>query len=114
MTYCVADNIMSPLGETTELNYQAVMAGRSALARYESQWQLPEPFTASMFTDEQWRGLMIEGMTRFESIVARSAKRAIQEANIDVASPRAVFVLGTTKANIDLLQHGQPDRKSVV
>ena len=108
MTYCVSDNIISPLGETTELNYQAVMAGRSALSRYESQWQLPEPFTASLFTDEQWSGLMIEGMTRFESIVARSAQQAIKEANIDVASPRTVFILGTTKANIDLLQYGQP------
>ena len=108
MTYCVSDNIISPLGETTELNYQAVMAGRSALSRYESQWQLPEPFTASLFTDEQWNGLIIEGMTRFESIVARSAQQAIKEANIDVASPRTVFILGTTKANIDLLQYGQP------
>ena len=108
MSYCIGDNIISPLGETTELNYQAVMAGRSALSRYESQWQLPEPFTASLFTDEQWSGLMIEGMTRFESIVARSAQQAIQETNIDVASPRTVFILGTTKANIDLLQHGQP------
>ena len=108
MSYCIGDNIISPLGETTELNYQAVMAGRSALSRYESQWQLPEPFTASLFTDEQWSGLMIEGMTRFESIVARSAQKAIQETNIDVVSPRTVFILGTTKANIDLLQHGQP------
>ena len=108
MSYCIGDNIISPLGETTELNYQAVMAGRSALSRYESQWQLPEPFTASLFTDEQWSGLMVEGMTRFESIVARSAQKAIQETNIDVASPRTVFILGTTKANIDLLQHGQP------
>jgi 3-oxoacyl-[acyl-carrier-protein] synthase-1 len=108
MSYCIGDNIISPLGETTELNYQAVMAGRSALSRYASQWQLPEPFTASLFTDEQWSGLMIEGMTRFESIVARSAQKAIQETNIDVASPRTVFILGTTKANIDLLQHGQP------
>lgn len=108
MSYCIGDNIISPLGETTELNYQAVMAGRSALTRYESQWQLPEPFTASLFTDEQWSGLMIEGMTRFESIVARSAQQAIQETNIDVASPRTVLILGTTKANIDLLQHGQP------
>ena len=108
MTYCIGDNIISPLGETTELNYQAVMAGHSALARYESQWQLPEPFTASLFTDEQWRGLMIEGMTRFESIVARSAQRAIQDAHIDVASSRTAFILGTTKANIDLLKYGQP------
>lgn len=108
MTFCVSDNIISPLGETTELNYQAVMCGHSALSRYESQWQLPEPFTASLFTDEQWSGLMIDGMTRFESLVARSAQQAINEAHIDVASPRTVLILGTTKANIDRLQYGQP------
>ena len=123
MTYCIGDNIISPLGDTTELNYQAVLAGRSALCPYQSSspskiegvggsmtdpFELPEPFTASLFTAEQWEALMVEGMTRFESIVARSARQAIDKVRIDVESPRTVFVLGTTKANIDLLQHGQP------
>ena len=55
MTHILATNITSPLGMTTAENYQAVKSGCSALHRYEGQWGLPEPFTASLFTDEQQR-----------------------------------------------------------
>ena len=34
MVYVLADNIISPLGETSEENYQAVKAGRSAIHAY--------------------------------------------------------------------------------
>ena len=39
----VADNIIFPLGTTTEENYAAVKAGKSALRLYESSKNLPEP-----------------------------------------------------------------------
>ena len=49
MVYKIADNILSPLGATTAENYQAVKAGRSALARYDQRWSLPDKvLTASL------------------------------------------------------------------
>ena len=106
MTYCISDHIISPLGMTSEQNFQAVLAGQSALCRYEGRWGLPEPFTASLFSDEQWASLMIDGLTRFESLVVQSVRGAI--GHIDVSDSRTVLILATTKANIDLLQHGGP------
>ena len=64
----IADNIITPLGETTEQNYQAAKDGRSALRRYDHQWTIPEPFTASLFTDAQNKSLAVDGLTRFESL----------------------------------------------
>ncbi len=103
MAFILADNITSPLGMTTEENYLAVKAGQSALRRYDGQWGLPEPFCASLFTDEQNRAMMLPGLTRFESLVVGSVRRALQQTDIDVASPRTIFILSTTKANIELL-----------
>ena len=74
MIYRLADNIISPLGETTAENYPAIKAGRSALCRYEGRWGIPEAFTASLFSEEQTRSLAVEGMTRFESLAYRSAR----------------------------------------
>ena len=53
MVYKLADNIISPLGATTEKNYQAVKSGISSLCRYDHLWGIPEPFTASLFSAEQ-------------------------------------------------------------
>ena len=38
MIVCLADNIVSPLGLTTAENYEAVKSGRSALRRYDGDW----------------------------------------------------------------------------
>ena len=109
MIYRISDNILSPLGETTGQNYAAVRAGRSQLRRYEGYRNIPEPFTASLFTEEQNRELAVDGLTRFESLAYASASRAIQESGIDVHSPDVVFILSTTKGNIELISHDIPD-----
>ena len=97
----ITDNVITPLGTTTQQNYQAVKAGCSALCRYNGKWGIPEPFSAALFTDEQNAGMVVEGLTRFESLAYNSAERAVMEAGVEVTSDRVVFILSTTKANID-------------
>ena len=104
MVYKLADNIISPLGATTEMNYQAVKSGISSLRRYDHLWGVPEPFTASLFSSEQQKQYRIDGLTRFESLAYCSVKEAIQHTNIKLSSHRVVFILSTTKANVELLE----------
>lgn len=106
MVYSLADNIISPLGMTTQDNYQALKAGRSALRRYEGALGVPEPFTASLFSEEQRRALSHEGLTRFESLAVASIRDALAQTDLDVSQPRVVFILSTTKGNIELLSRG--------
>ena len=103
MIYRLADNIISPLGETTDENYQAVKEGRSALNKYMGKWGIPDSYTASFFTQEQEKAHFIDGLTRFESLAFLSASRAVKDAGIDVGSSQTVFILSTTKANIEQL-----------
>ena len=106
MVYKIADNITSPLGSTTEENYQSIKTGNSALRRYESFRGIPEPFTASLFTDEELAAMKSDGLTVFESLVISSVRKAIASAGIDVTKKNVVFILGSTKANIELLEKG--------
>ena len=100
MIQVLSTNITSPLGFTTEENYRAVLSGKSALKRYEGLWGLPEPFAASLFTEEQRAKLEIEGQTFFEALAIHSAREALSRIQLDVASPRVVLILSTTKGNI--------------
>ena len=92
MVYCLADNVMSPLGVTTAENYQALCSGRSE-----------DDYVASRFTPQQRQQLMVSGLTWFESLVYHSVKQALKDCSIDLSSPRTLFVVSTTKANIDYL-----------
>ena len=106
MIYILADNILSPLGNTTEQNYQALKDGCSVLQRYEHFRGVPEPYVASLFTEEQLSAVQTEGLTLFESLVVASAKRAIGSVGLDVKQKKVIFILSSTKANIELLEQG--------
>ena len=106
MVVKLADNIYSPLGATTLENYQAVMAGQSALRQYT----MPDGsrYTASLFPEVERRD--DEVCTFFEQLCIVSASDAIARAGIDPASPRCRFFLSTTKGNVHLLAKGETER----
>ena len=105
MTYKIADNILSPLGETTQQNYEAVKAGRSALERHDQRWALPESVTASLFSEEQEKRFMVSGLSRFQSMVVTSIRQAVSQTTLDVSQPNVVLILSTTKADVELLEN---------
>ena len=108
----IADNIVSPLGLTSEENYQAVKSGRSELKRYEGKWDIPEPFVASLLQRERVEAeterLGLEnGYTFFEKAVILSISKALENTEIDAASEKVLFVFSTTKGNVYLLDKNQ-------
>ena len=117
----VSDNIISPLGTTTEENYAAVKAGKSALRRYESTPDLPEPFFASLMDEDaladEYAALGgLDGYTRFERRMILSVSKALRGTGIDPASDDVLFIISSTKGNVELLDsavacEGDRDRR---
>lgn len=104
MAYIIADNIISPLGETSEKNYLSVKAGRSGIRAYEpGTCNIPEGFYASLLFED------------FETLALRSAQKAIANAQKDIGNKqkaignarlelkgkRTAFILSSTKGNIE-------------
>lgn len=97
MTYIIADNIISPLGETSEENYLSVKAGRSGIRAYEpGTCNIPEGFYASLLFED------------FETLTLKSAQKAIANAQktignaqLELKGKRTAFILSSTKGNIE-------------
>lgn len=111
MAYIIADNIISPLGETSEENYLSVKAGRSGIRAYEPGiCNIPEGFYASLLFED------------FETLALRSAQKAIANAlknigngqknmgnelktigngRLELKGKRTAFILSSTKGNIE-------------
>ena len=121
MAYILSDNILSPLGETSQQNYEAVKNGRSALAKYPaSEKGVGEDFCASLFSEQQNKALAIGGLSPFEAIVYRSAEKALIDSGIiaDKAdsldckcNKNVVLIMSTTKGNADLTSPAESARK---
>ena len=111
MATVISDNITSPLGLTTEQTYKAVRQGKSGLSHYpcengEGGWNdLPFPIEASLFNKEQWDKIMVDGFSKFESLVLHSVKAAIS--TLIFNKERAILVLSSTKGDIELLEKGE-------
>ena len=96
MVSVLADNVISPLGETSEENYQAVKEVKSAIRTYAPMTAgIPNGFVASLLSSD------------FEELAFRSAQKAIDASGINISSTRTVFILSSTKGSIEKL--GQTD-----
>lgn len=97
MAYIIADNIISPLGETSEENYLSVKAGRSGIRAYEpGTCNIPEGFYASLLFED------------FETLALKSVQKAIANAlkaigneRLELKGKRTAFILSSTKGNIE-------------
>ena len=111
MATVISNNITSPLGLTTEQTYKAVREGKSGLSHYpcengEGGWNdLPFPIEASLFSKEQWDKIMVNGFSKFESLVLHSVKAAIS--TLIFNKERAILILSSTKGDIELLEKGE-------
>ena len=115
MIECISDNITSPLGWTTNENFEHVKRGDTRLKRYDSLWGLPESFVGSMFDDgaieARFAAISPDGdaYTRFEKLAILSIREAIDRLSFSVINAKTVLILSTTKANVELLD---PDQQS--
>ena len=95
---CIGESILSPLGETVQDNFGAVLRGESALQLHAGTFDVKEPFMASLLDRARWR---VPGRTFFDTLIIEAARRAVEASGIDPASPRTAFILSSIKGNIE-------------
>lgn len=93
MIYCAGHSIISPLGEGTQANIEAVLAGRTGLKTYTDRFADVEPFCASLFdTPQDFVPLCIRS-------IELALKEQISNVKCQISNTKTVFILSTTKGD---------------
>lgn len=112
MATIISHNIISPLGLTSVDNYNAILAGESSIATYSGLNKNMRPYSASLISKEVYDDLIIEGYSKYESLVIQSVKRSLSGIELDLSSSDVCLILSTTKGNIEDLELGKEDSVS--
>ena len=110
MSYIIADNIISPLGNDANDNLRAIRQGQSALRPHAArELGVGHDFVSSIIEHND----VIDSEnapTRFEQKVLASVWAALRDvpADVDVVSPRTLLILSTTKGHIESMRLDTP------
>jgi 3-oxoacyl-[acyl-carrier-protein] synthase-1 len=111
--YIASDNIITSLGFNTVGNIENMLSGATGIRYWEDERLSPEPYWASRIDPDELTGRFSvfndpEKFTQFEQMAICSIEDALSGTDIDIAGNRTLFILATTKGNINLLGKGQP------
>lgn len=104
--YVVSDNIISPLGYTTEENFSHLINNETGIKQHAGGSITSDKFYASLFSEEIDDILINTQYTRFEKILISSIRDAIRNSAIDLRDERTILIISSTKGNISLIEKG--------
>ncbi|MEO6316905.1 MAG: beta-ketoacyl synthase N-terminal-like domain-containing protein [Chitinophagaceae bacterium] len=108
--FIVSDNIISPVGNTTEANFIAVLNNQSGIKEHVLPAVSPVPFYAALFEDRFGETMEAsDGFTKFEQLLLLSIGNALQNSGIDITDSRTILIISSTKGNIALLENNALD-----
>ena len=111
--FVVGDNIISPLGNTTAENMDGLRSNRSGIALHDNKNLSTTPFYASLLKEQEdlLQKEKKDTISRFESLMIASIKKAIQGSLIDIRDKNTVILISSTKGNISLLEGKKIDQE---
>ena len=107
--YAIADQIISGLGTDTDTTWHRMLNGETGVRRIDDPRLYAEPFWAALVDTDAletaYASSIIKGAhTRFEKLCLLTALGALGSSRVNPSAADTLFVLSTTKGNIDLLE----------
>lgn len=113
--FALASNVTSSLGMNTENHWQAILRKQSGISQYEDLHFSEKSFWASKIDPTKWQ--LIHAQTQngvllspFEQMAVFSAKEALGNLEEPLDFKKTVFILSSTKGNIEWLYEKEDDR----
>lgn len=118
MINIVGHNIYTGIGFGSSAVYERFLEGKSGLSLREGVFGVPEPFYSSLFDREEIAERYAlagfgEECSILEKAMILSAEDAVRMAGIDASDSRTLFVISSTKGNVEMLEEcpdGRCDR----
>lgn len=107
-----AHNIMSPLGFSSQANFDAVLKGHSEIKKHLF------PFSESEFVCSKINESLVDAefskiadtqkYTFLEKLCILSIGNVVKQSSVDLSSKESLIILSTTKGNMDVLENKYP------
>ncbi len=103
--FIIADNIISPLGNTTTENFTAIKNGETGIKKHFNAAIADKPFYASLFEPQKkFIENELSDFTKFEVMLIATISNTIQQTEIDIKNEKLILIISSTKGNISLLE----------
>jgi 3-oxoacyl-[acyl-carrier-protein] synthase-1 len=102
--FIIADNVYTPLGFTTQQNFEQLKNGVSGVQKHDRADLSDVPIAASIFNQDQ---IFVPGehtYTKFEQLLIASITDALSHTDIKAHDPKTGLIISSTKGNISLLE----------
>lgn len=103
----VADSIVSPLGVTSQENYENLRQGVSGLHLIQNNFLSSSPFYGGVIQNFEGD----DSTSKFEALCKYVIQQLLTKVAVD--PDRTIFILSTTKGNISYLEKGEPDNPRI-
>ncbi|MDF2448919.1 MAG: 3-oxoacyl-(acyl-carrier-protein) synthase [Bacteroidota bacterium] len=112
MIFASYNNIISPLGFSTEENFHAVTHSKTGVRKIIFPFAT-EPFCVAKIDDEKIKEHVSviqapESFTKLEQLSILSIQDVIRKSGLDPSGERTLLLYSTTKGNIDVLENSYP------
>ena len=104
--FIIADNIVSPLGDTTAANLDQLLSNVPGVQLHAAGDMSDTAFYASLFSPGKYSHNST--YTKFEQLLIASISDALKQVSIDCSDRRTGLILSSTKGNISLLETETP------
>lgn len=94
---------------TSQENYDAVKAYLSGVKRYDDNWLSPKPIAASLIDRSKIE--LAGNLTHFEGLAIQSIGDALDKCKKRPALYNTLFIIATTKGNVDMLRENKTHAK---
>jgi len=103
--FVVADNILSPLGNTTAENFTQLKKNISGIKLHDNATISETPFYAALLENNEWYTKDDNNnFTKFEQLLAASIENVLQNCSVDARDKDTLLIVSSTKGNIGLLE----------
>ncbi|HEX8546897.1 MAG TPA: beta-ketoacyl-[acyl-carrier-protein] synthase family protein [Cytophagaceae bacterium] len=103
----VSDNIVSPLGFTTEENFENLTKSISGIKLHENKQLSASSFFAAYIDEKKLAERFVgesEKYSKLEIMFIISISEALEKSNVDIQNKETLLIFSSTKGNIDLLE----------
>ncbi|NLN32280.1 MAG: beta-ketoacyl synthase [Flavobacteriaceae bacterium] len=105
--FITADSLITPFGLGSELAFEKILSGQSAVKKHSNPQLSPNDFPAALIEEKNWEGLIAdESFTRLEKLIVLCLKDLISKKNVQL-NEKTLVILSSTKGNISIL--GNPN-----